>query len=148
MEQLKAIVKKIVYYIDPDIRVSFHDNENTLFIDLKMKEPQMLIGEKGQTLNEVERIIKIIAKRKSSSLVFINLDINDYKKRKKEYLEDLAIEVAREVSKTGVEKGFPPMSAFERRIIHNALKDKEDVETRSVGEKSERRVFIVKKRAI
>ncbi len=147
MEEIKEVVKKLFNYIDEDIRVNFFEKEeNSLSIDIKIREPQVFIGEKGQALFEIESLLKkIVIKNKKKDAIFINLDINDYKKRKANYLKDLAIEVAEEVSFTGVEKSFPPMSPFERRIIHITLMDNKDVITESIGKGMERKVLIKKR---
>jgi len=147
MEEIKKIIEDFFSLIDNDIRVNFYMQEgNSLLVDVKMKEPQVLIGEKGQVLFETERLLKkIVTKKKDQEVVFINLDINDYKKRKADYLKELAKEAAEEVLFTGAEKKFPPMSSFERRVIHTTLSDKEGIITESTGEGSERRVLIRKK---
>ncbi len=146
MEEIKKTIKDIFYFIDPDIKVDFRLNEeNSLRVSVRMKEPQILIGEKGQTLAETERLLKIVTRKKTKDTLFINLDINDYKKRKEDYLKELVKEAANEVSSSGVEKSFPPMNSFERRVIHTTLLERSDVVTESVGEGPERRVFIKKK---
>lgn len=147
MEEIKKIIEDFFSLIDNDIRVNFYMQErNSLLIDVKMKEPQVLIGEKGQVLFETERLLKkIITRKKNQEIVFINLDINDYKKRKADYLKELSKEAAEEVLFTGAEKKFPPMSSFERRVIHTTLSDKEGIITESTGEGAERRVLIRKK---
>lgn len=147
MEEIKKIINQFFLYINEDIKVDFSlkENDSVFFVDVKMKEPQILIGEKGQTLLEIERIIKIIVNKNMEESLFINLDINDYKKRKKDYLISLADEVADEVFFSGIEKSFPPMAAFERRIIHMAIKDREGVISESVDDGEERRVIIRKK---
>ncbi len=146
MEEVKEIIKQIFLYIDEDIKIEFSskDNDTVFSVDIKMKEPQILIGEKGQVLLEIERIIKIIVNKKIDSALFVNLDINDYKKRKTDYLISLAEEVAEEVRFSGVEKSFPPMAPFERRVVHMAVKDKEGVVSESVGEGEKRRVVVRK----
>lgn len=146
MEEIKKTIKEIFYFIDEDIRVDFFlREERVLLVDVKMKDPQILIGEKGQTLIETERLLKIVVRKKSKEPLFLSLDINDYKKRKADYLRDLALDAADEVATTGIEKKFPPMSSFERRIIHTTLIIREDVVTESVGEDVERRVLIKRK---
>jgi len=145
MEEIKKIIKEIFYFIDSDIRVEFLiEEDKILFIDIKMKEPQVLIGEKGQTLIEIEKILKIVARKKTEKPIFLNLDINGYKRRKADYLKDIAQEAADEVFITGVEKKFPPMSAFERRIIHTTLSERKNIITESSGEGEERRVVVRK----
>ncbi len=145
MEEIKKIIKEIFYFIDSYIRVEFLiEEDKILFIDVKMKEPQVLIGEKGQTLIEIEKILKIVARKKTEKPIFLNLDINGYKRRKADYLKDIAQEAADEVFITGVEKKFPPMSAFERRIIHTTLSERKNIITESSGEGEERRVVVRK----
>ncbi|MCD6402414.1 hypothetical protein J7L36_00985, partial [bacterium] len=73
---------------------------------------------------------------------YINLDINKYKKKKTEYLKELANSVADQVALTKKEKVLPPMQAFERRIIHLELADRSDVTTESIGKEPERRVVV------
>lgn len=146
MEEIKKTIKEIFYFIDEDIRIDFSlKEERVLLVDVKMKDPQILIGEKGQTLIETERLLKIVVRKKTRDTLFLNLDINDYKKRKADYLRDLALDAAEEVATTGIEKKFPPMSSFERRIIHTALITRDDVVTESIGEDVERRVLIKRK---
>lgn len=144
-EEMKKIIFEFFRLIDPDIRVDFPaSEENTINVCVKIKDPESLIGEKGRTLVETERLFKIIARKKSKDPLFVNLDINDYKKRKGDQLKELANSTADEVSLTGIGKKFPPMSAYERRIIHMALAEREDVLTESVDEGSQRRVVIKK----
>jgi len=116
--------------------------KETIPINLKMEEPQIFIGERGQTLFEIQHLLKAILKRKIKENFFIDLDINDYKKKKIEYLKDLAKSVADEVSLKKEERVLPPMPAYERRIIHLELADRKDVTTESIGQEPERRVVI------
>ncbi len=146
MEEIKKTIRNLFLLIDPDIRVDFFlEEENSLHIKVKMKDPQVLIGEKGQTLAEIERLLKAITRRKTDHALFVSLDINDYKKRKTDYLKELAKEAGDEVSLTGVEKKFPPMSPFERRIIHITLAERDDITTESTGSGHQKRVLIKKR---
>ncbi len=146
MDEIKKTIKEIFYFIDPDVKVDFHLEDDSSFrVDVKMRNPQILIGEKGQTLIETERLIKAIVRKRGEHSSFVRLDINDYRKRKEDYLRELAKEAGDETALTGVEKRFPPMSSFERRIVHTALSEREDVMTESIGEGPERRVVIKKK---
>jgi spoIIIJ-associated protein len=117
----------------------------TINIDLRMGEPQILIGEQGQTLNDVQRLLRLVLVKRDAAPISpfrINLDINDYKKKKAEYLKDLARSLADEVSLTKKEKYFPPMTAYERRVIHVELASRADVMTESVGMEPSRTVVI------
>ena len=118
--------------------------DSTLPINLKMEEPQILIGEGGQTLIEIQRLLKIVIQKKITPDMpfYVDLDINDYKKKKVEYLKEMARTVADEVSLTKKEKQLPAMAAYERRIIHLELASRPDIITESSGEEPERMIIV------
>ena len=111
-------------------------------LDIKLEEPQILIGQGGQTLFEIQRLLRTILNKKLQKVFYLNLDINDYKKKKIEYLKDLAKNLADQVSLTKEEKVLMPMSPYERRIIHAELSKRTDVATDSQGEGFDRHVVI------
>jgi len=117
-------------------------------LDLKLEEPQILIGEKGQTLFEIQRLLRTVLNKKfhtpvgAGKFFYLNLDINDYKKKKIEYLKDLAKDLADEVILKKEEKTLFPMPAYERRIIHTELAHRTDIITESRGEGQDRYVII------
>jgi len=129
--------------IEADVSVEL-SSEKTFLINIDVDEPQILIGEGGKTLDEIQRLLKVIIKRsiKSEELFFIDLDISNYKKKKYQYLKEMARSVADEVSLSKKEKLLPPMSPAERRIIHMELANRTDVVTESVGEEPERKIAI------
>lgn len=143
LETIKEITKEFFKKITFEVEIEFlPPKELTLPINLKTDDPQILIGEKGQTLGEIQHLLKTILKKKISEPFFIDLDINGYKKKKIEYLKELAKSVADEVALTKKEKSLAPMPAYERRIIHLELADRQDVTTKSIGQEPERRVII------
>ena len=116
--------------------------DQSLPIDLKMEEPQILIGERGRTLFEIQHLLKVILKRKITEDFYIDLDINDYKKKKNEYLKEIAQSIADEVVLNKEEKELSPMPSAERRIIHLELAERKDITTESIGREPERRIII------
>ncbi|MDD5145433.1 MAG: KH domain-containing protein [Candidatus Pacebacteria bacterium] len=116
--------------------------ENTVFVNLKTEEPKILIGEGGQTLMEIQHLLRVILRKKISEPFFLDLDISDYKKKKIEYLKELARNTADEVSLTKKEKILQPMPAYERRIVHLELSERTDVLTESEGEGPDRKIII------
>lgn len=117
-------------------------DDKTLPINIRTEDPKILIGERGQTLSEIQHLLKVIIIKKIKFPLFINLDINDYKKKKYQYLRELASTIADEVALKKIEKVLSPMPAAERRIIHLELAGRNDVVTESIGEYSERRIAI------
>ena len=116
--------------------------EETLPIDIETETPQILIGERGQTLLEIQRLLKTILKKEVDKNFYVDLDINRYKKKKIEYLKQLARSSADEVALNKKEKILSSMPAYERRIIHLELADRKNIATESVGEEPERKVII------
>lgn len=114
----------------------------TYFVEIKTGEPKLLIGEKGEILLEIQHLLKTILKKKISEKFYLDLDINSYKKKKIQYLKEIAREIADEVALTKKEKILPAMPAYERRIIHLELASREDVTTESIGEEPNRKVVI------
>jgi spoIIIJ-associated protein len=118
------------------------ENADVVDLNIKLDEPQILIGQQGQTLSEIQRLLRFVLSRRLKKVLYLNLDINNYKKQKIEYLKDLAKETADQVSLTKEEKKLPPMSAFERRIIHSELSQRTDVVTESQGDGFDRYIVI------
>lgn len=116
--------------------------ENTVPVKIKTEEPRILIGQNGQTLAEIQHLLKAILRRKIPEQFYLNIDVNDYKKKKAEYLKETAISLADEVALTKKEKTLTAMSAYERRIIHLELAERKDIITESIGEEPERRIVI------
>jgi len=141
------IIKKIVeeffekssFMVDIDI---VDQQEGGFLINIKTDQPQILIGEKGQTLAEIQYLLKIILRKKIDQQVYISIDINEYKKKKTEYLKETAGLMADEVSLSKKEKILSPMPAYERRVVHLEIAKRQDVITESIGEGEERRLII------
>lgn len=123
-------------------KIEVVSSSDTTDLEVKMEEPQILIGQGGQTLFEIQRVLRMIINRKLQKIFYLNLDINDYKKKKTEYLKDLAKDLADQVALTKEEKVLAPMSSYERRIVHAELSKRQDVLTESQGQEPERCIVI------
>ena len=115
---------------------------NVVFMELVTQTPEIFIGKHGLILGDLQHILARILRKKTGEEIFVDLDINQYKEKKTNYLKDLAQGLADEVSLTKKEKILPAMSPYERRIIHLALSERNDVKTESFGEEPERRIAI------
>ena len=148
-EQLETIEKETRYLLEKlgtpgDVQVEqIKDSQGpTVQVVLKVEEPKMLIGERGQTLFDIQHILKLMIRKKIAEPFYLSLDINEYKKTKEDYLRDLAQTTADEVILLKKPKELPSMPASERRVIHMALADRLDIDSESIGEGLERRVVI------
>lgn len=103
-----------------------------------------LIGYRGETLNSLQIILSAIANNNYTSKAKVILDIQGYREKRKEVLESLALKISKTVLKTGKSITLEPMSAYERKIIHDKLQENKKVYTHSIGEEPHRRVVISK----
>jgi spoIIIJ-associated protein len=140
-ETIREFFEKMGFEVEIEVKTP---QDLTIPIDLKAEEPQILIGKQGETLLEIQHLLKIILKKQIApdKNFYIDLDVNDYKKKKIEYLKEMARAAADEVSLSKREKTLTPMPAYERRIIHLELADREDVATESIGQGLEKEVVI------
>ena len=116
--------------------------ENVIEVEVKLEEPQALIGQKGMILSIVQNLLYKILKRHIKEEFLLDLDINEYKKKKLAYLREIANSLADEVALTKEAKELEPMPAYQRRVIHLELAKRNDVVTESQGEEPERRIVI------
>ncbi|MEX0869920.1 MAG: R3H domain-containing nucleic acid-binding protein [Candidatus Spechtbacterales bacterium] len=123
---------------DPEIK----EEDGIYFVSLFVDEPRTLIGERGHTLRSVESIFRIMSVKKYGPDVRISLDVNGYKQKRAEFLKSLAYSTRQRVIKENKNIELEPMNAFDRRIIHAALSEYQDIETESAGEDQERRVVV------
>jgi spoIIIJ-associated protein len=143
LTKIKEIVQEFFKKMTIPVEIELKPfKEQTLKVDVKMENPQILIGEGGQTLLEVQRLLKVILRKKIDKTFYLDLDINGYKIKKIEYLKQLARSVADDVALNRKEKVLPSMPAYERRIIHLELADRGNITTESIGQEPERRVAI------
>ena len=116
--------------------------EDTIKIDIYGESLGFLIGYRGETLNSLQTILSSIANNGYTTKVKVMLDIQGYRNKRKKVLEELAVKVAKTVLKNGNEITLEPMTAYERKIIHNKLQENEKVTTHSIGEEPNRRIVI------
>ena len=119
--------------------------EQSIEIDITGEDSGFLIGYRGDVLNSLQTILSSIANKNIDSKIRVILDIENYRNKRKETLENLAIKVAKTVSKTGKNITLEPMGAYERKIIHSKLQDNKYVKTHSIGEEPNRKIVISKK---
>lgn len=142
IKDLEKITKDLFSHIGFPIDFQIKKEEELVVIHLKSDEPGVLIGYHGQALNALQQMITLMAFKKFGQWVRILVDIEDYREKRKEALENMAQGAAQKVKLSGQNETFPPMSSFERRIIHLALAEHPDVETVSEGEGNQRHIII------
>lgn len=118
------------------------DEEGALSIEMNGENMGILIGKRGQTLDSLQYLTNRVANKMQSGYVRVKLDTEDYRRRRKETLENLAKNIAHKVRKTRRAVSLEPMNPYERRIIHSALQGEKNITTHSEGEEPYRRVVV------
>ena len=106
----------------------------------------ILIGKRGQTLDSLQYLTNRVANKSQDGYVRVKLDTEDYRKRRKQTLENLAKNIAYKVKRSRKPISLEPMNPYERRIIHSALQADDRVSTHSEGEEPYRRVVVTPNR--
>ncbi len=122
------------------------EEENVYDVELKGAEMGVLIGKRGQTLDSLQYLTNLAINKHSDTYTRVKLDTEDYRKRRKDTLENLAKNIAYKVKRTKKAVSLEPMNPFERRVIHSALQNDRYVSTHSEGDEPFRHVVITLKR--
>ena len=120
--------------------------DGCLEVDFEGEDMGILIGKRGQTLDSLQYLTSLVVNKGKSDYIRVKLDTEDYRRRRKETLENLARGIAYKVKKTRKPVVLEPMNPYERRIIHSALQGNKFVETVSEGEEPYRHVVVKLKR--
>lgn len=118
------------------------DEEGAILVQLETNEPGVLIGYHGETLAALQLILGMMVYRKQGEWSKVLVNVNDYRERREESLEKMALSAAQKAKFSQEPQSLPPMPPSERRIIHLALSEDEEVETESEGEDHNRRVVV------
>lgn len=132
--------------LEVEIIIEKDEESNTLNIDLKGDDMGVLIGKRGQTLDSLQYLTNLAVNRRAENFVKVKIDTEDYRKRRRETLENLARNIAYKVKRTKRPVALEPMNPFERRVIHSTLQNDKFVTTHSEGEEPYRHVVVTLKR--
>lgn len=127
---LKDIAKQMK--ID-DLEIETNHDGKYVTLRLESKKAALLIGKRGQTLNALQQLSQLVVNKFSNQFLMVQLDVENYRDRRKESLEQLADRMADKAIRSGKKVEFEPMPSYERKVIHHALSRRLDIETFSVG---------------
>ena len=151
-EETKKICEEFLYDVlkamdmgDVEI-ISSIDEDGALSMELKGSNMGILIGKRGQTLDSLQYLTNRVANKHQEGYVRVKLDTEDYRRRRKATLENLAKNIAYKVKRTRRPVALEPMNPYERRIINSALQADDRVSTHSEGEEPYRRVVVTPNR--
>ncbi len=129
--------------IEGDLDYSIEDNTvNIKIINTNQRDTSIIIGKRGDTLDSIQYILNLAENRQSDSYIRVNLDISNYREKRKESLIKLANNMSKKAISQNRNIRLEPMNAYERKIIHSVLQDVEGIETYSEGKEPRRRLVI------
>ncbi len=145
---IRGFLTDVFQAMDMVVEIVINKDEDSKVIEVELRGEDMgvLIGKRGQTLDSLQYLTNLAANRQSDEYVKVKLDTEDYRKRRKETLENLAKNIAYKVKRTRRPVSLEPMNPFERRIIHSALQNDKFVCTHSEGEEPFRHVVVTLKK--
>ena len=132
--------------MEVEILVAVNEEEHIIEVELKGDDMGILIGKRGQTLDSLQYLTNLAINKHSDEYYKVKIDTEDYRKRRKETLENLAKNIAYKVKRTKRPVSLEPMNPFERRIIHSALQYDRYVTTHSEGDEPYRHVVVTLKK--
>jgi len=129
-------------HFDPNIKVEIVATDDGCNINVDTEISGLLIGRRGETLEAMQHILRLILSKESGEFIPVSLDIAGYRAAREEEIRGMAKQVAGKVISFGGTESLPSMNAYERRLAHLVLQEFEKIEAESEGVEPERRIVI------
>ena len=143
IEEAKAYLTNIALEMGiQDLQIHTESQGKYVLLKLESEKAAFLIGKRGQTLNALQQLTQLVLNKSAKSFMLVKLDVEDYRERRQVALEQLAERMADKAIRTRKKVAFEPMPSYERKIIHNALANRLDIETYSEGVEPNRYLVI------
>lgn len=145
--QPKETLEKILGLLGFQATVEEKQIEDGLLLDIASDDSGRLIGRQGQTLSDLQYIVNRMLFQQDQSVPRVTVDVGGYRSQAREALVKRALEAAEKVRKHGDIVELDPLNSFERRIVHQAIKDDPDIESHSVEvEGTDKKVILLRPR--
>lgn len=130
--QPKEILTNLLQKLGFDCTVEEQSYDDGVLLDVKTDDPGRLIGRAGQTLADLQYLVNRILFKLDENAPKVTVDVGGYRAEEREKLIQRAKEAAERVRRFGEVEELEPLNAYDRRIVHHALKDDPDITTQSV----------------
>ncbi|MEK9181143.1 MAG: R3H domain-containing nucleic acid-binding protein [Patescibacteria group bacterium] len=144
-EKIKEQIQKLLGLLGVAGSIIIEDRAGSLVFNIKTEDSRLLIGQHGANLNALQHLARLLARKElgaEEQMVEFFLDVEDYRKNREEFLNELARQAASRVRDTKQTLILKPMSGYDRYVIHSFLAKTDDLATESIGEEPERRIVI------
>lgn len=143
--QPKATLEKLLELLGIPATVEEHPLDDSILLDVKTEDSGRLIGRQGQTLSDLQYLTNRIIFQQDRNAPKITVDVSGYRFQQRDALVKKAKEAAEKVRRWGDVVELEPLNAFDRRIVHAAIKDDPDIETHSVeAEGTDKKVVLLR----
>jgi spoIIIJ-associated protein len=142
VEALEDLLEEIVEDLQLDATVHVEERNGVLTGRLDGENVGLFIGRHGQTIDAVQHLAQRIVFPEGPSAVRVVIDANGYRERRAEALRGEADDAADQAISTGRSVELDPLPASERRVVHEYLRERDDVETHSEGDEPERHLVV------
>lgn len=146
-ETITVLLDKMNVQANVSVKLGDNDSDRIqpVLIDIEGNDLSFLIGRKAETINALQFVTSLIVGRELGRWVPLQIDVQQYRKRREDEIRKLARRIADQVASTGRHQALEPMPPNERRIVHIELRDHPEVETESKGEDPRRKVIVRRK---
>ena len=142
-QQIRAFLTGLLQHMDSAAEITIYQPEKGRYkVFLEGEKLGSLIGRRGETLDAIQQLTNYSVNRGSDKRVRVHVDAENYRLKREQSLQHLALKVAAKVVKYKRNVTLEPMNAYERHVIHTALQDVENVTTYSMGTEPNRRVIV------
>lgn len=140
--KIEKAAQKLIGHFDPGAKLAIEMVDDGCNINIETEMSGLLIGRHGESLEALQHLLRLLIAKEQEEFVPLVLDISGYRAARQQELETLAHDLAEKVKNFGGAETLPPMSAYERRLIHMTLQDIDGIESASEGEEPYRRIVI------
>lgn len=143
IEVAKAYLTSIATQMDiQDLKIKITREGKYVLFQLESEKAALLIGKRGQTLNSLQQLTQLVLNKSAKQFLLVKIDVENYRERRQVALEQLADRMADKAIRLNKRMEFEPMQSYERKIIHNQLANRLDIETYSEGTEPNRYLVI------
>lgn len=143
IESTKDYIMQVIHSMGYEATAEIHyKNNSEIVINIESDEASRIIGKRGQILNSLQVLAQNYFNQLEKSYTIITLDIENYREKRKETLQNLALNMSKKAIATGKPVKFEPMPNYERKIMHQILSKIENIETYSEGREPHRYLVI------
>lgn len=141
-DELQALAEELLRRLGVTGTVKVQERSQSYVVSIETDDSALMIGRRGETLEALQIIMRLLAHRLDLGEHRLMLDINAYRRQREEDLLTFVNEVAERVKSTGLAETLRPMNAYERHLVHEVVGQVDGVVSESTGEGTERRITI------